>query len=162
MAPLFSNAGAALDAAFICGYSPNHRPEPRFTERKKENRVTNRIRLLAIGIVLAFALPAIAQESATASIQHMPTVDQHLKALSEKLDLTAEQQEKARPILKEMQDSMQKVMNDTSATQQQMHEQMRSAQLKADKELRGFLTEEQKKKLDELESHSHPELRGER
>ena len=120
----------------------------------------NRIRLLAIGIVLAFALPAIAQEPATASVQHMPSVDQHLKALSEKLDLSAEQQEKALPILREMQDAMQKVMSDTSVTHEQAHEQVRSVQLKADKELRRFLTEDQKKKLGELESHSHSDLHG--
>jgi len=121
----------------------------------------NRIRLLAIGVALAFALPAIAQESATASAQHMPTVDQHLKALSEKLDLTADQQEKARPILREMQDSMQKVMNDTSMTHEQAHEQMRSVQLKADKDLRRLLSDEQKKKLDELEAQPHPGMHGE-
>ncbi len=121
----------------------------------------NRIRLLAVGIVFAVAFPAIAQEPATAPVQHIPTVDQHLTALSEQLDLSAEQREKARPILKEMQDAMLKVMSDTSVSHDQAHEQMRSAQSKADKQLRGFLTEDQKKKLDELESHSHPDLRGE-
>ena len=80
-----------------------------------------------------------------------------LKALSEKLNLTADQQEKARPILKEMQDAMQKVMNDKSLTPEQMHEQMRPARAKADKEMREFLTDEQKKTLDELESHPHPD-----
>jgi len=120
----------------------------------------NRIRLLAIGMALAFALPAIAQESATAPVHHIPTVDEHLKALSEKLNLTADQQEKTRPILKAMQEAMQKAMNDKSLTQEQMHEQMRPAREKADKELREFLTDEQKKKLDEMESHSPPDLHG--
>ena len=121
----------------------------------------NRIRLLAIGMALAFAIPAVAQESATAPVQHMPTVGQHLKALSENLSLTADQQEKARPILKEMQETMQKVMSDASVTHEQAHEQMRSAQLKADKQLRSFLTDVQKTKLDDLESHSRPGLHGE-
>jgi Spy/CpxP family protein refolding chaperone len=120
----------------------------------------NRIRLLAIATALAFALPAIAQGSATEPARHLPTVDQHLKGLSEKLDLTAVQQEKARPILKEMQDTMQKVMNDKSLTPEQMHEQMRPARLKADKEMREFLTDEQKKKLDDLESHPHSDPHG--
>jgi len=120
----------------------------------------NRIRLLAIAMALAFALPAIAQESATPPARQLPTVDQHLKALSEKLNLTADQQEKARPILKEMQDAMQKVMNDKSLTPEQAHQQIRPARMKADKELRAFLTDEQKKTLDDLESHSHPDLHG--
>lgn len=120
----------------------------------------NRIRLLAAGMALAFALPSIAQQSATPPAQHLPTVDQHLKGLSEKLDLTADQQEKARPILQEMQDAMQKVMSDKTLSPEQMHEQMRPAREKADKALREFLTEEQKKKLDELESQSHPDSHG--
>jgi Spy/CpxP family protein refolding chaperone len=120
----------------------------------------NRNRLLAIATALALALPAIAQESAIPPAHHLPTVDQHLKVLSEKLNLTADQQEKARPILKEMQDAMQKVMNDKSLTPEQMHEQMRPARAKADKEMREFLTDEQKKTLDELESHPHPHPDG--
>jgi len=116
----------------------------------------NRIRLFVIGMALAFALPAIAQQSEPA--QQLPSLDQHLKALSQKLDLTSDQQDKARPILKEMQDAMQKVMDEKSLTPEQMHEQMRPAHEKADKELRKILTEEQKKKLDELESQSHPGL----
>jgi len=120
----------------------------------------NRIRLMVVAIALVFALPTIAQESASAPAQHLPTVDQHLKALSEKLNLSADQQEKARPILKEMQDAMQKLMNDTSLTPTQIHEQMRSVQEKAGRKLREFLTNDQKKTLDELQSQSHPDLQG--
>lgn len=109
----------------------------------------NRIRLLAIGIVLACALPLIAQEAAAPS--PMPSVDQHLKMLSEKLALTGDQQDKARSIIAEMQETMQKAMDDTSLTQEQKHVQMHAAFMKADKEMRPFLTEEQKAKLDEME-----------
>jgi hypothetical protein len=117
----------------------------------------NRIRFLAVATVFALALPALAQQSAPPA-HRLPNVDEHLKVLSEKLELTADQQEKARPILKKMQDSMQKVMNDTSLTPEQMHAEMRPAHEKADKELRAILTEDQKKKLDELEAHSHPDM----
>ena len=120
----------------------------------------NRIRLLVVATVLGFALPAIAQQSAPAPPHHLPTVDEHLKALSEKLNLTADQQEKARPILKEMQESMQKIMDDTSLTPEQKHEQMRPIHQNADKKVREFLTDDQKKTLDELESHSHPDMHG--
>ena len=118
----------------------------------------NRLRLIVIATVVVFAFRAIAQESSAAQPHHLPTVDAHLKALSEKLNLTADQQEKARPILKEMQEAMQRVMNDTTLTPEQMHEQMRPMHEKADRKLREFLTDEQKKTLDELESHSHPDL----
>lgn len=119
----------------------------------------NRSRFLAIAAAFAFAVPAIAQQSgqqsAPAPAHHMPTADDHLKVLSEKLNLTADQQEKARPILKEMMDSMQKVMSDDSLTPAEKHAQMRPAHEKADKALREFLTDEQKKTLTEMEAEHH-------
>jgi len=102
-------------------------------------------------------VPVMAQEKA-APPEHamsMPDVDQHLKVLSEKLALTAEQQEKARPILKEMQNGMQKVADDKSLTSDQMHAQMHSTMMKADKQLREYLTDEQKTKLDVMEAEMH-------
>lgn len=108
---------------------------------------------------LAVLVPIAAQEKA-APPEHamvMPDVDQHLKMLSEKLELNAEQQDKARPILKEMQDSMQKSMDDKSLTPDQMHEKMHADFMKADRELRTFLSEEQKTKLDAMEKDMHHE-----
>ena len=114
----------------------------------------NRNRLLAIAFVLACALPLIAQNAAVPS--HLPSVDQHVKLLSDKLALTVDQQDRARPIIAEMQDAMQKVMDDASLTEEQKHAQMHSAFMKADKEMRPFLTDEQKTKLDEMEKeHQH-------
>ena len=113
----------------------------------------------ALAVIAEFAVlaPAIAQEK-TAPPEHamvMPDVDQHLKMLSEKLALSAEQQEKTRPILKEMQDEMQKVSGDKSLTPDQMHAQMHPIMMKADKQLREFLTDEQKTKLDAMEEQMH-------
>lgn len=112
---------------------------------------------LAVLAELGMTATVIAQEKA-APAEHamaMPDVDQHLKVLSEKLDLSAEQQEKARPILKAMQDSMQKSMDDKSLTPDQMHAKMHADFIKADNELRAFLSEEQKTKLDEMEKQMH-------
>jgi|SRR5580658_4716870 Spy/CpxP family protein refolding chaperone len=124
--------------------------------QKKENQPMNRIRLLAVGAALVCAVPAIANQTPPAPTEHLPSVDRHLAVLSQKLDLTADQKEKARPILKEMQDAMQKAMDDKSLTEEQMHEQMRPAKLKADKALREILTDDQKKKLDAMEADLHP------
>jgi hypothetical protein len=118
----------------------------------------NRIGLFVIGVALAFVLPTIAQDAATVPAPHMPTVDQHLSTLSEKLDLNAKQQKKARPIVAEMQDAMQKVMSDSSLTHGQALAEIRSAQMKADAKLRRLLSEEQQRKLSELESDSHMDL----
>jgi hypothetical protein len=109
----------------------------------------NRIRLLAAALVLACGLPLLALQAAPPS--QLPSVDEHVKVLSDKLALTADQQEKARPIIAEMQNELQKTMEDKSLTPEQSHEQMHAAFMKADKELRALLSDEQKTKLDELE-----------
>jgi Spy/CpxP family protein refolding chaperone len=124
----------------------------------------NRIRLLVLGAALVLAVPAIAQQVATETSQQphsqlpgqLPSVDQHLQFLAEKLSLTADQQEKARPILAKMQESVQKVMDDKSLTKDEAREKTHSAMMKADKEMRESLTEEQKKMLDQLEADSEP------
>lgn len=119
----------------------------------------NRIRLLAIGTVLVFALSTAAQQTATSPDAHVagiPSVEGHLKALSEKLDLTADQQAKARPIMQEMHDSMQKLADDTSLTDEERMAGQKPIRAKADKQIRVFLADDQKKKLDELEGLPHP------
>jgi hypothetical protein len=75
--------------------------------------------------------------------------------LSEKLDLTADQQAKARPILQQMQDSSRKLEDDTTLTPEQREAAMHPIFMKADQQLREFLTDDQKKKLDDLESQMH-------
>ena len=118
----------------------------------------NRLRLLAVGTVLMFALSTVAQQNATAPDLHaaaVAPVDQHLKMLSEKLALTTEQQEKARPILQAMRDGTQKLEDDQSLTPDQRQAGMHALFMKSDKEVRVFLTDDQKKKLDEMEAQMH-------
>ncbi len=121
----------------------------------------NRFRLLALATALALAMTTFAQQPATSSQQDQGAtaaspVDRHLHALSEQLNLTAEQQEKIRPILQGMIDGQHKLMQDTSLSDDQRHEQMKALHEKADKEARQYLNDDQKKKLDELEAqHQH-------
>jgi len=118
----------------------------------------NRLRLLAAGTVLMFAMSTVAQQNATAPDVHaaaVAPVDQHLKMLSEKLALTTEQQEKARPILQAMRDGTQKLEDDQSLTPDQRQAGMHALFMKSDKEVRVFLTDDQKKKLDEMEAQMH-------
>lgn len=118
----------------------------------------NRLRLLAVGTVLMFALSAVAQRSPSGpNVQAaaVSPVENHLKMLSEKLDLTADQQDKARPILQEMHDGSQKLTDDPSLTPEQRQAGMAPLFMKADKQIREFLTDDQKKKLDDLEAQMH-------
>ncbi|HMG87500.1 MAG TPA: hypothetical protein VK574_17330 [Terracidiphilus sp.] len=118
----------------------------------------NRLRLLAVGTVLMFALSAAAQQTTTSPDAHaaaVAPVEQHLKMLSEKLSLTADQQDKARPILQEMHNGSQKIADDQSLTPDQREAAMGPVFMKADKAVREFLTDDQKKKLDDLEAQMH-------
>jgi hypothetical protein len=158
MASLFNNAAWALDAVAFQSYSANHRLN-RAVRRWKKGRVTmNRLCLLAVVAVLMFTLGAGAQQPTTRPDAHAVAaapVEQHLKVLSEKLALTADQQDKARPILQEMHDGSQKLEEDQSLTPEQRHEGMVPVFMKADKALREILTDDQKKKLDDMETQMH-------
>ena len=133
----------------------------------------NHFRSLAIGATLMVSLTSLMQQTVAAQTHGdeqgqtqsgapsaMPTVDQHLKALSEKLDLTAEQQAKFRPILQRMQDESQNAMRDTTLSDQARHDKLKSIHDKAEKQARPMLTKEQNKKLDELEQQPHPDIQG--
>jgi Spy/CpxP family protein refolding chaperone len=123
----------------------------------------NRIRLLAIGTTLMFGLTVLAQQAATsngAQGSGMPSVENHLKMLSEKLDLTSDQQAKIKPILQEMQDSTQKLMQDESLSREERMGKIKACHDKADKKARQILNNDQKKKLDQLEQEPYPEQHG--
>jgi Spy/CpxP family protein refolding chaperone len=126
----------------------------------------NRICMLAVSSVFLLALSAVAQQPTTspdtqnaASAAPAPhavqEVEQHLKMLSEKLDLTADQQAKARPILQQMHDGSQKLHDDPTLTPEQRQAAMHPLFIKADQQMREFLTDDQKKKLDDMEAQMH-------
>ena len=132
----------------------------------------NRIRLLAIGTMLMFALTTVAQQTTTqpggpakgvsgdAHDGGVPTVEGHLKVLTEKLDLTGDQQVKIKPILQELHGATQKLVQDESMSREERLGKVRACREKADKKIREILNDDQKKKLDRLEQEPHPELHG--
>ena len=125
----------------------------------------NRIRLLALGTILMLALTAIAQQTTSSSNGHsgsdgVSAVEAHLKLLTEKLDLTSDQQAKAKPILQEMQAATQKFMQDESMSRDERMDNVRACRYKADRAMRKMLSDEQKQKLDQLEQEMPHGLRG--
>jgi len=75
--------------------------------------------------------------------------------LSQRLDLSADQQAKVRPILANFLNEREKVLADTSLTSDQRHTKIETMHEKADHQVRRFLNEDQKKKLSELEQQHH-------
>jgi Spy/CpxP family protein refolding chaperone len=131
----------------------------------------NRTRLLAVATVMMFALAGMAQQSATGSAggekqnqssaqNRTEAVEHHLKVLSEKLNLTPDQEDRVRPILYEMHDAMGKAEQNQSLSDDERNAQKHSAFMKADGQIREVLTDDQKKTLDQMEQEMHPGMHG--
>jgi Spy/CpxP family protein refolding chaperone len=119
----------------------------------------NRIRGLMMGILLLFAFAAFGQQASDSTeMHHMPSVEGHVKLLSERLNLTSDQQTKLTSVIREMQDTVEKNNQDASLSQEDRHARMRAAHMKADKQMRTFLTEPQKTKLTEMEQEAHMDV----
>ena len=145
----------------------------------------SRIGLLAIGAVLTFALSTAAQESpnrrgdaggvqkdsheeqrkndahlkADGSVS-LPTVHEQLKVLTQKLELTSDQQAKTKTILLEMDGAVQKLMQDKTLAPQELLDKVRPWRAEANKKLQEILSEDQKKKLDQYLKAPHAEMHG--
>jgi Spy/CpxP family protein refolding chaperone len=124
----------------------------------------SRIRLLAIGTMLTFALTALAQQTTTTpgspAKGSVPTVEEQLKALTDKLGLTGDQQPKIKGILEALRDDTQKLVGNKSVPSDERLQRVQARRKEADKKIREILTEEQSLKLDQLEQGPHPELHG--
>jgi Skp family chaperone for outer membrane proteins len=116
-----------------------------------------RFRLLAIGMIVMFALTVVAQQTTKPGA---PTVQGHLKVLTEKLALTSDQQTKIKPILQELHGATQKLEQDESMSSEERMGKVRASREKADKKIREILNDDQKKKLDQLEHEPHSALHG--
>jgi len=129
----------------------------------------NRIRLLAIGTVLMFALTAVAQQTASGVNEKqsqnsaqgaVPTPEEQLKVVTPKLDLTSDQVDKMKPILQQLHNGTQKIMDDKSLTREEQLARVRPLRYKARDQMLEMLNDEQKKKLDEYLQGPHPEMHG--
>jgi Spy/CpxP family protein refolding chaperone len=132
----------------------------------------NRCRLLLpIGTTLIFALAAHAQHAGTSAdgsvksvsggeYAGVPTVEAQLQVLTEKLVLTADQQDKIKSILEDLRDATDRLMRDKSLSREERLTKVRPERYKADERIRADLNEEQKKKLDEYEQGPHSEMHG--
>jgi hypothetical protein len=90
----------------------------------------------------------------------LPSVEEQLKVLAEKLSLSADQQAKVKPILKELHDATEKLIQDERLSQEERLEKVRPLRIKADQKIRGFLDDDQKKKLDQYLQGPHGEMHG--
>ena len=127
----------------------------------------NRIRLLAIGSMLLIAPGMLEQqtptgESAKVAAQGvvLPYVGDQLKVLTQKLDLSVDQQPKVKIILQELHDASLKLMQDKSTSREELLSKVKPLRMNADKKIREILSDDQKKKLDQYLQGPHGEMHG--
>jgi Spy/CpxP family protein refolding chaperone len=123
-----------------------------------------RIALIAIMSISIVANAMLAQQSAakpeTEEQDSLPTVEEQLRVLNEKLGLTAKQQTKVKPILQQMHDATENVMRDQTLSGEERLAKVRPQRQMADKKMRTILNGEQRKKLDQYEQGPHREVHG--
>jgi Spy/CpxP family protein refolding chaperone len=123
----------------------------------------NRFRFLAIASILLVALAASAQTAANAPTTSGPqatsgsasATEQHVQMLTQKLDLTADQQTKIRPIVEHMLSERQKLIDDTSLSPETRDQKLKALHEQAKKQARKYLNDDQKKKFDDLKPPHH-------
>ena len=128
----------------------------------------NRIYLLAIACMLLIA-PAMltAQTTQTdgpakgaAQGVVLPDAGDQLKVLTQKLDLSVDQQSKVKTILQELRDASLKLMQDENSSHEALLRKVRPLRMNADKKVREILSDDQKKKLDQYLQGPHSEMHG--
>jgi Spy/CpxP family protein refolding chaperone len=129
----------------------------------------NRIHLLVMGTVLLFATAVFAAQPANdngatkdmpAAHAVVPTPEEQMRLLTPRLDLTTEQQEKIKPILQDLHDATVKIVQDETLSQQERMQKVGEWRYKTDASIRAILNDDQKKKLNQVESEPHAELHG--
>lgn len=155
---MFNNSGLVLDLRAFYRYIANHKTTAIHGGKEK---MMNRIRLLAIGSVLALALANAGQQTAMAGSSakgDMPAVEAQLKALTQALDLTGDQQAGIKPVLEKLHDATTRLVSDSSLSREERLERIAPSRYEADRKIRAVLNEKQKTRLDQFEQEPHPEM----
>ncbi|HEU5400989.1 MAG TPA: hypothetical protein VFU86_06505 [Terriglobales bacterium] len=106
---------------------------------------------LAMGLAAA-SIPATAQDQETqpSTGRQMPSADDVVQRLGEKLNLSDDQKAQIKPIIADRQQKMQALRSDTSLRRGQKGRQMKSIMEDSDKKINAILTADQQKQYAEL------------
>jgi Spy/CpxP family protein refolding chaperone len=89
----------------------------------------------------------------------MPSVEDQIKNLTERLSLTDDQQAKVKTILEDTRGQMTKLMQDESMSREDKMAKGRSLRETANGKIRDVLTDEQKKKFDDMQQEMRDRMR---
>jgi Spy/CpxP family protein refolding chaperone len=127
------------------------------------------MRLITLLAACLFAVAALAQQNPPAQesgdhkhsghMAGMGNADDHVKELTTKLNLTADQQAKVKAIMEENHQKMEATMKDESLSKEERHARMMSMHESVHTKVREVLTDDQKPKFDamvkDMEDHMH-------
>lgn len=82
--------------------------------------------------------------------RQMPSVDDQVKNLSEKLNLTEDQQAKLKPILEDQRAQFAKIRDDSSLSREDQFGKMRELRQSSDAQIKSVLNEDQQKNYDKM------------
>jgi Spy/CpxP family protein refolding chaperone len=134
------------------------------------------MRLITLLAACLFAVAALAQQNPPAQesgdhkhsghMAGMGNADDHVKELTTKLNLTADQQAKVKAILEENHQKMETTMKDESLSKEERHTRMMSMHESVHSKVREVLTDDQKPKFDamvkDMEDHMHSQHAGDK
>lgn len=124
-----------------------------------------RTRTVLFTLAFLFGLGAFALQSQPAQDNkddhsHMGrmSIDEHVKMISEKLNLTDDQQAKAKALFTEQQEQMHSIMGDASLSEDDKRAKVRSLHEATNAKFRDVLNDDQKKKFDEMQQQMHDRM----
>ena len=109
----------------------------------------------------AFGLPQpLPQEPGQGQTMHpMPTPDQVVQKMSEKLNLTDQQKAQITPIIADRQQKMQALRADQSMERPEKMQKMKAINQDSDTKIKSVLTDEQKQKYEAMQQQAREEMR---
>jgi Spy/CpxP family protein refolding chaperone len=93
--------------------------------------------------------------------QHqMPSVDDQLKHLSKKLNLSDDQQAKLKPILEDQRKQMETIHNDSSLSREDRFSKMQELRKNSDDQIKSVLNADQQKNFDKMREQQHERMKN--
>ena len=89
----------------------------------------------------------------------MGSVDDQIKHLSKKLNLTDDQQAKLKPILEDQRKQMEAIHSDSSLSREDRFSKMQALRQSSDAQIKGVLNEEQQKNFDKMRAEQQERMK---
>jgi protein CpxP len=92
--------------------------------------------------------------------RQMPSVDDQIKHLSKKLNLSSDQQAKLKPILEDQRKQMETVHSDSSLSREDRMSKMQDLRKSSDEQIKGVLNPDQQKSFDKMRADQQEHMKN--